>query len=928
MVKIIYYADPSEQALFVGQFENVSEFLLSRFTTRDQLLDLRFFNDDLLGVEVDQSHGDFLDICEGTIAITHDSMIPRDPATWGYVLVAVLFAAVAIILQPSIPTPTGRDQQSGTNRLGSPSNEARINQRIDDIFGTVNKHTPPLWQVPYRIGVNNQETEVLYLCVGRGKYQMFEDKWYDGNTPIINIPNASVSAYGPYTHPGSGVPVLQIGELVTEKIGIYRESNDLNRSELLPPNELSNNLIQWSLTGSGASGILEALSMPDGFKFDEFYQVGQIIDLSQMVAYSAGGTVDLYTYDYNSSFYNLYVVETITNPVNLGQGVEYEITNVTANTITVAIPVSAPTEIIDAWATLSNFQPPQNITRVISFGSLYAYTLNPYLSYDQYYERQVDTESSSTYYAVMIEATPYTPSATVPFVNGIGPIFTPKNATEIILNFVSVNGFYKLNQNSEVAISAQIRVTIYELDVSGDETGNSTPFIIDYESNPEKVRNSVFQTARLELPYTYSKVFAERLTNRDKTKEISNVDVIEWRDFYSFEPVNVTDFGDVTTAHIITPSNSQSQLVKDRKNNLDVTRLVTQYLGNGVFGPVESYPTNQADQILIHTALDERIGRLTLNNINADGFLSLRQQHIDYFGNDDMFQFGYDFDTTNLTYQDTFMLICDVIMCKPYVQAGVYDAFFERRQDTSSMQITCRNKLPDSETRKENYDQKSDGVEITYRDNATGASEAVYIPLDQSAINPDRKELLGCTSKVQALRYAYRMRNKQVYQYISAKFDVDEFGRNIIPGRRLDSPDSTRFTKRAGVTDGYRVYDGEVVEVSGLVVELSEPIEFTEGEDHYIVFTKENGDNSEAILCTYVSEFKVQLSTLPSESVYDGYSRDRTKFTFMSEQLRESVALIPETIEFSLDDNGSEVNTVSLTNYSANYYKDDLELPA
>lgn len=928
MVKIIFYSDPSKQSSFVGQFENISEFLLSRFTTRDQLLDLRFFNDDLLGVEVDQSHGDFLDICEGTIAITHDSMIPRDPATWGYVLVAVLFTAVAIILQPSIPTPTGRDQQSGTNRLGSPSNEARINQRIDDIFGTVNKHTPPLWQVPYRIGVNNQETEVLYLCVGRGKYQMFEDKWYDGNTPIINIPNASVSAYGPYTHPSSGTPILQIGELVTEKIGIYRESNDLNRSELLPPNELDNSNITWKLTGSGASGILEATFIPEGFNFTEYYQVGQSVTLNQLI-YVGSVATQRFVQIGDLGIYNSRDVDLLNEPVDLGVAstLEYEVTSVTSNTITVTIPLSAPTEVVNAWAVMTNYQTIKSAFRITAVSGYEEYTEDNFLSFGEWY-REYTELGLLTYELVNTIQIDYNNLVGVPFDNGIGPIFTPKNATEIILNFVSVNGFYKLNQNNEVAISAQIRVTVYELDINGNETGNSTPFIISYESNPDKVRNSVFQTARLELPYAYSKVFAERITNRDKTKEISNVDVIEWRDFYSFEPVDVTNFGDVTTAHIITPSNSQSQLVKDRKNNLDVTRLVTQYLGNGVFGPVESYPTNQADQILIHTALDERIGRLTLNNINADGFLSLRQQHIDYFGNDDMFQFGYDFDTTNLTYQDTFMMICDVIMCKPYVQAGVYDAFFERRQDTSSMQITCRNKLPDSETRKENYDQKNDGVEITYRDNATGASEAVYIPLDQSAINPDRKELLGCTSKVQALRYAYRMRNKQIYQYISAKFDVDEFGKNIIPGRRLDSPDSTRFTKRAGVTDGYRVYDGEVVEVNGLVVELSEPIEFTEGEDHYIVFTKENGDNSEAILCTYVSEFKVQLSTLPSESVYDGYSRDRTKFTFMSEQLRESVALIPETIEFSLDDNGSEVNTVSLTNYSANYYKDDLELPA
>ena len=55
-------------------------------------------------------------------------------------------------------------------------------QRIDDIFGYVRKHVPPLWQYPYRIGINNQEAEVMLLCVGRGKYDIDLQQVYDGDT--------------------------------------------------------------------------------------------------------------------------------------------------------------------------------------------------------------------------------------------------------------------------------------------------------------------------------------------------------------------------------------------------------------------------------------------------------------------------------------------------------------------------------------------------------------------------------------------------------------------------------------------------------------------------------------------------------------------------------------------------------------------------
>lgn len=273
------------------------------------------------------------------------------------------------------------------------------------------------------------------------------------------------------------------------------------------------------------------------------------------------------------------------------------------------------------------------------------------------------------------------------------------------------------------------------------------------------------------------------------------------------------------------------------------------------------------------------------------------------------------------------MTICNAVMCVPYTQFGVYDAFFEKVQPTSSMQITCRNKIYGTETRMTNYDRKNDGVEVTYRSNATGTADTVYIPQDQSARNPERITLNGCTTELQAFRFACRAYNRQKYQTVTAKFDVDEFGRNVVTGRRIDSPDSTRFTVSAGNTDGYRVFDGEVVEVDGFTVELSEPVTFTDGEDHYITFTKPDGDSSAPILCTQVDEYTVLLSTLPSVAIYDGYEMDRTKFTLVSEQLQQSVALLPKTIEFSLSDDGSEVHTITSVNYTDKYYQNDLDTP-
>lgn len=921
MVTIKYYPDPTKPAEITAEFNTVADFLLSRFTSRDEFLDLRFFDEEILGHELRTSDGEFLDINDGTVAITHDSMLPRDPITIAIAVFVVVMTAT-ILLMPSMPrvNQAGTNQKSATNRLGDTRNEPRINQRIDDIFGTVTKHMPPLWQVPYRIGVNNQETEVLFLCVGRGRYAIDPNQWFDGDTPVKDIPGALVNVYSPGTHPGAGSPSLTIGGAITEKIGIYRQSNDLNPTELPPPNDKDNTGINWLLR-RGPLLEMQASFVPEGFDFFEAFKVGDEVRLHDFYHFINSGTLNIY-----DELGNLTTIGTTTAPVDLGIGgtLVYYIADVEWNKIILSIPFGITTEVLNAWNSMTTlYVPPVRMINITTTSGLDQWTQDETVLSGGWYW----TPTTDPAWLLRPQVFDWRPSTGGEFNPEIGPIFLPKNSTEVLMNFVSANGFYKMFENNETRIFSVIRIKISAIDDNGNDLpGAPVVHLINYSSN-ENTRESVFQTVRLPLPFTRCKVSAERLTDRDKRKGVSNVDNIEWRDLYSFEPVNVSSFGNVTTAHVIIPSNSQSRLVKDRKQNVTVTRLITRYLGNGKFGSAESFATSDFDQILIHTMLDPFIGRMSLSNIAADAFMQRKTEIINYFGSAEMVKFGYNFDTTEMTAQDTFVTICDAVMCLPYVQAGIYDMFFEKAQTVSSMQVTCRNKIPESEIRKLSYDQQHDGVEITYRSNVTGASDTIYIPSDRSALNPTRKELRGVTTALQAYRYGARIRNKQIHQLEFIKFEVDEFGRNIIPGKRIDSPDGTRFTKRADTVDGYRVFDGEVIEVNGLTVELSEPVVFTPGENHYIIFTRENGDNSEPILVTPVTPYHVLLSTLPAEPIYDGYNRDRTKFTLMSEQLRQSVALLPQTIETSINDDGTEIITVNATNYSAEFYKNDLSLP-
>lgn len=915
MVTVKYFPDATKKKHFTYNVERLADFLRSGFS-KEQIINMKFLRTDILGKELDTSEDGFIDISEGTIAVIDQRTIPEGgiAAVVFYVAAALIATAVVIALTPEPVVPNesvNRKQQSATNSLGQSSNEPRINERIDDIFGFVANHTPPLWQVPYRIGVNNQETEVLLLCVGRGKYEIDPQKIYDGDTPYFRIPNSKVSVYEPGSHPGKGSPSISVGGLVDQDIGIYRESNDLNASELLPPNDLAlGEAARWTIVESSGNATLTLTNAGSlDVNLQDYFVVGTNVTMIDCFAGVPGATKTLYRPDVSGDLSASFATFT---PVNISG--TYEITAVTATTLTIS------------GFGFSGINSSIYTTYYRGIAVTTFYTSSSLITDFTWYE---SFDSQTQTYSDPVSVTTYTknPDVGQAFNNVLGPFNIRGGANKIIINLTSSSGFYKLYRQTEKTVSVNIQVTIEELDSNGDPTGTISVSNHTYSSNSNNIRYSVYKTIELDVPYAFSRVYARRTSNRDKSDDITNIDKVEWTLLYTFEAIDTAniDFGDVTLLHCVVPSNSQSRLIKSRRTNLDVTRKITQYLGNGIFGATESYATDDFSQILIHTALDPYCGRLSIDQINADGFLSLKQQITGYFGDEIMTKFGYDFDDTQVAYDDMYTMICNVVNCIPYVQNGIYDAFFEGAQPTSTMQITARNKLEDSETCEDVFENKYDGVELTYRDKDSGVNEVIYIPEDASAVSPERIELPGCTTKIQAYRRALRTYNKQIYHTRNVQFDVDEFGRMIVPGQRIDSPDGTRFVKRLDNETGYRIYDGEVVEVNGLVIELSEPVHFVDGEDHYIQFTNLQGENSELILCSSGDdEFTVVLDSQPMEPIYDGYERDRTKFTFCSEQVRESIALIPQSIESRIDEE-REINTVSSINYDARYYQGDLE---
>lgn len=923
MVKVKYYPHAVNGEAYVYTVNCLADFLRQPQFDREDLVNMQFYHGDILGNPVDTEDGSFINITDGEITVVDGRTFPGDPVSVAVaVVVSVAVAAITVLLMPKPAIPDAakgnRKQPSSTNALSDTSNKPRINQRIDDIFGSVNKHTPPLWQAPYRVGVNDQETEVLLTCVGRGKYDIDTNRIYDGDTRYRDIPGAQVNIYEPGTHPGNGSPTQTLGGLIDDPIGIYRESNDLNPTELLPPNELFFGAgARFKASKSGTDTVFTVTNVSGDLR-DKF-SVGGTLVLEEAYLSESTGTFRLYRDTGGDVIIRDFVTQ---NLINVSGA--YDITAVTSDTVTVSgISETFP----DNSPLVLDYIEVADVDTGTSLFFTYDINIETGVWY-QNYNANPDPELGEVMFSDPVEHFNLNkrPDVGETSNNFVGPITIPQGSSRILINLTSNSGFYKLDEGTEVSINADVSIEVEELRENGEPTGVGFTIPVTYNSNASNTRFSVYRSYYIDIPYDNARVSCKRNTNRDKSDSVSNVDKIEWTLLYGFEPLSSSiEFGDVTLMHTLIPSNSQSRLVKDRKTNLDVTRKITKYLGNGQFGPTESLATDQFDQILVHTALDPYCGRLTLEQIGADEILLLGNQVREYFGSSDMAKFGYDFDDDQISYEEMFSIICNAVNCFPYVQSGVYNAFFDRPQAASTLQITHRNKVPDSESREDVFERKYDGVELTYRDNETGVNETIYVPTNRTATRPDRIEAPGVTTELQAYRRALREYNRQLYQVVNTEFQVDEFGRMIVPGQRIDSPDGTRFVRHAGNTDGYRVYDGDVVEVNGLVVELSEPVEFIDGEDHYIQFTEGDGENSELILCTPGDdEFTVVLSGTPAEPIYDGYSRDRTKFTFCSEQARESIALIPQTIEFKLDE-GTETNTITAINYDSRYYQGDFD---
>ena len=487
---------------------------------------------------------------------------------------------------------------------------------------------------------------------------------------------------------------------------------------------------------------------------------------------------------------------------------------------------------------------------------------------------------------------------------------TKDESSSAIFNVVAQNGMYKDNGGAELlSASVDYEFEVETLDANNNPTGSVT-VINDSISGNNQNLYGVTTEYEFSVP-TKFRARAKRITPRDTFFSGTVVDGIKWADLYGITNLEDDhDFGNVTTIQTKTLATPFATAIKERQFKCLATEMLYEYQGSGVFsGTLTANKT--AVQSLITDTIDPVIGNRTLDEIDADGLLSLNDDIISYFGLSDYTEFSYTFDSTEITYQDYAQQVLDAINCIGYRDGSVIKAIFERPKSIPAALFTHRSKIPQTERYTRNFNQSEipDGIEFNWVDPETDTTETIFLPENRTAVNPRSFNIAGIRNSKQATIRAFREFNKIQFKKMTLDLTVTAEGRYVLPNDMFACVKGTRtYTE-----------DGEVTAQDALLLTLSQDVEFIDGDIMSITLKNRDG-TTENILCTDVGvPNQVLLNVPPITEISTDINSRRTEFSFGNDARHESEMWLAQTIDIS-----QKISVaIQAINYSDEYYKDD-----
>ncbi len=472
----------------------------------------------------------------------------------------------------------------------------------------------------------------------------------------------------------------------------------------------------------------------------------------------------------------------------------------------------------------------------------------------------------------------------------------------IVANIVARQGMYKSPSNGGAtrSNSASVELQWQLINDAGNHTGSITSVT---QALTDKSRDEVGMSLVVNLPtQSVVRVRVRRSTNQDTGYDGQSVDQLTFSDLYGQVPDSTPHYGNITTIHTKRRNTPQATAVKEPQLKVLCTEKLFKYLGNGVFDTVRTENT-QAVQSMIRLLRDPQIGALNLSTEAMDGLIDKQDEIESYFGSALAGQFCYTFDDKSLTAQDMCQTIAEAIFCTIYRQGQDIKLYFERPSAGPAMVFTNRSKLAGEKWSRSFGSDAKDSVEFKWTDPSDNTVQTLKIPED-GGINPNQIEGKGVRNYQQAYWLAHRARQKDLLRRETVEFTSTEEGNFVIVGEVIS------------VVKGSRVasYDGYIVAQNGLTLTLSQEVEFTEGDDHYIQLKRRDGTVESIGVIAGANKRTVQMLSAPSEAIYTQNSAVKTEFSFGNEARHLAQMIVPTQVEPQSD------RTVKIT--GSNYHPD------
>ncbi|MDA3542464.1 host specificity factor TipJ family phage tail protein [Acinetobacter sp. AOR18_HL] len=497
----------------------------------------------------------------------------------------------------------------------------------------------------------------------------------------------------------------------------------------------------------------------------------------------------------------------------------------------------------------------------------------------------------------------------------IGPFILDNiERSRVLCNFVATNGLYTVSSGgNQAAVNVTIEVEVTPVNESGASIGNPMLKQIILKGSA-KSRQTVGATLDMVTFQGRCSVRARRLTPTPGVTTV--VDDVKWQALYGAYPLQSTTYGHETVFRARTYATTGALSVKSRKINFDLQRMLPTYKNGSM--TTELFPTSSFADALVSMALDDKIGRRTIDEIDIENIYRTYNDIVDYFGTPLAAEFCTTIDDTNLSFEELVTNLCDAVFCTAYRQNNKLKIYFERPTDNSVLLFNFRNIIPDSYKHDLTFGviDDYDGLIYEYTDPTDDSRINIYLP-DKGANNPKEVKSVGVRNKWQAHFNAYRLWNKLRFQRKSITFDAAPESELLVLRDRIAVADY-----RNGIHQS-----GDVVQQEGLILTLSHDVDFIAGKSYVIYLQMGDGSVDLIPVTAGSAKNKVILGRLPNGALK--LSSDdfvNTIYTVVNDDTKDSlpylVAKKDPVDKFS--------NTITAVNYDVRYYlndKDFIDVP-